>query len=88
MDNRADSGTAQPHRRFTHVYVVMRLPRQLTPSRDLQRAEQDVMATKAFWSSAEAQAEATRLNSLNDLQWWYFVRVARLAEHPSLVDTG
>jgi hypothetical protein len=60
--------------RGRHVYVVLRWDdRPGTPSLD------DIVATKAYETISEAEAEAGRLNTLNASKGArYFVRVARL----------
>lgn len=85
MASPPEKHAAQPHLRFPHLYVVVRMPRDMLgvmQSSGQEVLEAEVTATKAFWSEDEAEAEAARLNGLNERYNRYVVRVARLVGRP------
>jgi hypothetical protein len=64
-----------------HVFVVLRHDRFDPPLPDATGA---IVATKAFWSEEEAEAEVRRLNQVNAAAGaTYFWRIARLDPEPS-----
>lgn len=73
----------QPHARYQHIYVVVRVSRSLEPAGpDDHALEPDVTLTKAFLAEDDAAAEADRLNDLNAQSSRYLVRIARLVPRP------
>jgi hypothetical protein len=67
----------QRNARFEHAFVVLRC--WIGES----GGQQDVTLTKAFWTEAEADAEAARLNAENSDGWKDEVQVARLVPRDS-----
>jgi hypothetical protein len=69
-----------PHSRYQHIFVVIRLPKPDTRGREGPLNEDDVTLTKAFLTEHAAQEEADRMNELNGEGWSYSINVARLVE--------
>lgn len=71
---------AQKHSRYSHVFVVVRLPKAAGGTGKAAVSEDDVMLTKAFPRQEDAEHEVARLNELNGDFWHYFPCVARLVD--------
>jgi len=71
---------AQSHKKYKHLFVVVRLNKLVNEPGESSLSEDDVMLTKAFSNQEEAEKEAERLNDLNEDFWHYFVSVARLVD--------
>jgi hypothetical protein len=71
---------AQKHSKYSHIFVVVRLPKEAGGTGKAPMSEQDVMLTKAFPNREVAESEVARLNELNGDFWHYFPCVARLVD--------
>lgn len=73
----------QPHSKYRHLFVVVRLNKPFQIVEDIEQSENDVMITKAYFERKDAEQEAERLNEQNEGFWHYFVCTARLVDQPN-----
>lgn len=75
-----------PHSRYQHIFVVVRLEKPDSRGREGPLNEEDITLTKAFLTERAAQEEADRMNVLNGKYSNYSINVARLVEDPKQED--